>query len=66
MKMKLREISTPELLIVYLNSLETPEWLEKGQNRSRMMCGLDCSIMWCWWNTWAILCWSHTGQEYQD
>ena len=47
MKMKLREISTPELLIVYLNSLETPEWLEKGQNRSRMMCGLDCSIMWC-------------------
>jgi len=39
MKLKLREISTVELLTVYLSCLETLEWLEKGQNRFLMMCG---------------------------
>jgi len=42
MKLQLREISTAELLIVYLCCLETPERLEKGQNGFLMMCGQGC------------------------
>jgi len=42
MKLQLREISTAELLIVYLSCLETPERLEKGQNGFLMMCEQGC------------------------
>jgi len=42
MKLPLREISTAELLIVYLRCLEMLEWLEKGQNGFLMMCGQGC------------------------
>jgi len=42
MKLKLREISTAELLIVYLSYLEMLEWLAKGQNGFLMICGQCC------------------------
>jgi len=42
MKLKLREISTTELLTVYLSCLETLELLEKDHNGFLMMCGQGC------------------------
>ena len=42
MKLKLREISTIELFIVYLSCLETLEWLGKDHNGFLMMCGQSC------------------------